>query len=339
MKRLLFVCICIFIASNFVVNSTNEESKKKIPVIFDTDLGNDVDDIMALKMLYNYENKGFINLIGITISKSNLYAVKYVDGYNRFNNKVHIPLGYVYEGPNKDDGKYLRQTLDTVIDGRKILVPELSLSSHLLKGYILQRKLLSEQHDSSVIFIVVGPATNIQRLLESDPDKYSNLNGIELIRKKVKLLSVMGGNFEFSKSDHPEWNVLQDIHSSQIMFSKWPTKIVASGFEVGIQLRFPHERIFSDFPNPIKNPLCVSYKLYGKMPYDNPLWDLTAVLYAIEPEKNYFDLSHSGIIRIDEKGNSRFTPLNNGKHYFLVLKKDKIPVVLDSLIRKVTDKF
>jgi inosine-uridine nucleoside N-ribohydrolase len=336
MKRLL----CLSLGFVFVLNllsstSNNDNPKHRQSVIFDTDLGNDVDDIMALQMLLNYEDKGVIDLIGITISKSNPYTIQYIDAYNRFNKKYNIPIGYVYNGPNKDAGNYLRQTLDTIIDGRKILYPELSISDNIPQAFILQRKLLSEQPDSSVILIVVGPNTNIRRLLESGPDKYSNLSGIELVRRKVKYLSVMGGNFDNSERKTAEWNILQDIQAAQVMFSKWPTKIMASGYEVGKKLLFPQYIIQNSFHDSYRNPLCVSYNLYRKMPYNSPTWDLTAVLFAIELSENYFDISEAGVISIDEKGNSKFTSCKSGNHFYLSIKNEQISKTLNALIKKV----
>lgn len=336
MKRLTILFFYLIFFCNLFASSEIKKTERKVPVIFDTDLGSDVDDIMALQMLHNYENTGKIDLIGITISKSNPYSIQYIDAYNRFNKRNNIPLGYVYEGPHKDDGKYLRQTLDTIIDGMKILYPQLSISDSLPQAYMLQRKLLSEQPDSSVIFIVVGPNTNIRRLLESRFDKYSKLNGVELVRKKVKLLVVMGGNFDIPSRNFPEWNIIRDIQASQVMFANWPTKIVASGYEVGQKILFPHQSILNDLPDSYKHPLAVSYKLFKKMPYDRQTWDLTAVLYAINQESNYFDISKPGNISIDEKGNSQFTPSKNGKHYYLSIRDDQISITLDALIYGVT---
>lgn len=337
MTRLTILFFYLIFYCNLFAFSDNKKADRKVPVIFDTDLGSDVDDVMALQMLHNYDNSGKIDLIGVTISKSNSYSIQYIDAYNRFNKKNNIPLGYVYEGPKKNDGKFLRQTLDTIIDGMKILNPQLSISDSLPQAYILQRKLLSERPDSSVIFIVVGPYTNITRLLGSKSDKYSKLNGVELVRKKVKLLVVMGGNFDIPSRNFPEWNIFRDIQAAQVMFANWPTKIVASGYEVGEKILFPHQRILNDLPDSYKHPLAVSYKLFKKMPYDRQTWDLTAVLYAVNQKSNYFDISEPGNILIDEKGNSQFTPSKNGKHYYLSIKYEQISVTLDALIHCVTD--
>lgn len=59
----------------------------------------------------------------------------------------------------------------------------------------LYRRLLAESPDSSVVVVSVGFSTNLGRLLESWGDKYSPLDGIELVKRKVKFCSVMGGSF------------------------------------------------------------------------------------------------------------------------------------------------
>lgn len=316
----------------------HEEKTTRIPVIFDTDAGNDIDDVLAMQMLFNYEKADKIELLGITISKSNTYAIEYIDGYCRLNGRNDIPLGYAYNGANPEDGNYLRQTIDTIIDGNKILFPQRSIKNNIPEGYKLLRKILAAQKDSSVVFIAVGPETNLARLLVSEPDEYSRLNGKSLVAKKVKVLSVMGGRFD-EKVDHPEWNILQDLNAAQTTFKEWPTPIIASGWEIGTNILYPHQSILNDFPDSYKHPLCVSYKIYQKMPYDRETWDLTSVLQAIEPEKNYFDLSEKGTIIIDSIGQSIFSPSENGKHQYLdIQKEENIQTILNALIDQVTGK-
>ena len=335
MKILKFI---LFAGLMFIFCSSvyNREAKSELlPVIFDTDLGNDVDDVLALQMLFNYEKAGKINILGITIGKCNPYTAQYLDGYCRFNNRGEIPLGYAYNGVNPEDSKFVRTTLDTIIEGRKILKPKRGLSDRLPEGYKLLRKLLASQKDHSVIFIAVGPETNLKRLLESQPDEYSKLSGRELIAKKVKLLSVMGGLYN-NEQDFAEFNIVQDLEASQKVFAEWPTEIVASGWEIGSKLLYPHQSILNDFKS--NHPLSISYKTYLKMPYDRETWDLTSVLYAIEPEKSYFDLSPSGTIEIDKAGKSIFTPNENGKHRYLSISGDNIETTLNALVKQVTGK-
>lgn len=137
-----------------------------------------------MQMLFNYEKAGTIDLLGITISKSNPYSIEYIDGYCRLNERGDIPLGYAYNGATPEDGGYLRQTLDTIIEGNKILYPQRSIKDNLPEGYKLLRKLLASQPDNSVVFIAVGPETNLSRLLRSEADEYSPLDGKSLVAQK-----------------------------------------------------------------------------------------------------------------------------------------------------------
>lgn len=338
----IFILVVIMAACNSPARKaqpSNNEKHEKQPkqVIFDTDLGNDIDDVLALQMLLNYHKQGKINLLGISLSKANPFAIEYVDGYCNFNNIPDIPLGYVYDGVNPEDGSYLHQTLETSVDGQNILMPKRSIKDSIPKGYILMRELLSSQKDSSVIIIAVGPETNLERLLHSEPDQFSNLAGIELVKKKVKFLSVMGGLYG-NEFDFPEWNIVQDLPAAQTVFEKWPTQIIASGWEVGNKLLYPHRSILNDFNNSSRHPLCVSYKLYGEMPYDRQTWDLTSVLYAVEPHKNYFRLSSNGTITIDDKGHSKFVPTKEGMHRYLKVDESNIEYTLNALIQTVTGK-
>lgn len=92
----------------------------------------------------------------------------------------------------------------------------------------------------------------------------------------------MGGLYG-NEFDFPEWNIVNDLNAAQITFKEWPTPIIASGWELGNKIRYPHQSILNDFAGSYKHPLCVSYKIYQEMPYDRETWDLTSVLQAIEP--------------------------------------------------------
>ncbi|MBX2920550.1 MAG: nucleoside hydrolase [Chitinophagaceae bacterium] len=308
-----------------------------IPVIFDTDIGNDIDDVLALQMLLNYEKEGTVNILGITISKSNPRVIEYADGYCLFNGRKNMPLGYAYNGVNPEPYRYVPATLDTLVNGEKVLFPQRSLANDIPEGYVLQRQLLAAQPDHSVVMIVVGPQTNMQRLLESGPDEYSDLNGVELVSKKVRLLSVMGGLYT-KGSNLLDWNIVQDLKAAKTLFEKWPGEIVVSGPEVGNDLPYPHQSIVNDFTEGHKHPLCISYKLYAPMPYDRPTWDLTSVLYAIEPDAGYFDLSGFGTIAVDSVGNGIFTDHPNGKHRYVKVPGNKKKMILRKMVSQVTGK-
>ena len=64
-----------------------------VPVIFDTDMGNDVDDALALAMIHALESRGEAKLLAVTVSKDNKYAAPFVDVVNTFYGRGEIPIG------------------------------------------------------------------------------------------------------------------------------------------------------------------------------------------------------------------------------------------------------
>ncbi|WP_127132798.1 nucleoside hydrolase [Pseudoflavitalea rhizosphaerae] len=326
-----------FAAFLFVSCNNNPKEEKPVPVsvIFDTDIGNDIDDVLALQMLFDYEKRQKVKLLGITISKSYPRVIDYIDGYCRLHGHADIPLGYAYNGVNPEPRRYVPATLDTTIDGKKLLFPQRSIADSLPEGYKLIRQLLAKEPDHSVVLVVVGPETNIARLLQSGADEHSQLNGVGLVKQKVKLVSVMGGVYT-NEFNFPEWNIVQDLEAAKILFAQCPVPVVASGFEIGDKFRYPAKSIQNDFGGGHANPLVMSYITYDTMPYERQTWDLTSVLYAVEPEKAWFDLSPKGKITIEADGKSSFAE-GKGEQQYLIYKNNQQPV-LNRLVELVTGK-
>jgi len=54
-----------------------------IPIIFDTDIGNDVDDVLALGMIHALQSRGACDLLAVTVTKDHELAGPFVDAPNR----------------------------------------------------------------------------------------------------------------------------------------------------------------------------------------------------------------------------------------------------------------
>jgi inosine-uridine nucleoside N-ribohydrolase len=275
-----------------------------LDVVFDTDMGNDVDDALALAMLHAFVSRGEVKLLAVTVSKDNPWAAEYVRMVDEYYGRGAIPVGIVHDGKTKEDGNYVRQVCE--LHGRR---PDRAAVQDAVQ---LLRKTLASEPDGAVSLIQVGFSTNLARLMDSPPDSYSGLNGMDLIKKKVRLLTVMAGNFADPK---PEYNVMTDIPAATNLFAHWPTDIYFSGFEVGLAVKFPATSIEHDFP--ADNPVAQAYKLYEKMPYDRPSWDLTTVVYDLRPDRGYFDVSQPGDVLVSADGSTTFHPNSQGKRYFL----------------------
>lgn len=312
-------------------------TEQPLKVIFETDMGNDIDDALALAMLYRYTEQNKVELLAISNNKQSVNSIKFIDIMNRWYHKPKIPVGTVHNGKSGEDESrsFAQKIINYSKNKKRVFKSKIRKYGDVKESVMLYRQILSAQPDSSVVIISVGFFTNLSKLLESEPDKFSDLNGIELVAKKVKYLCAMAGSF--NQPAMAEFNVRTDISASAKVFELWPGTIYSSPFEVGISILFPSKSIETNLGYTTINPVVEGYNLYLPMPYDRPTWDLTAVLYGVEPEKDYFKLSNSGIIRVNKEGYTSFTENKEGKHFFLIppsnIRKDR---VLSRLIELVS---
>jgi inosine-uridine nucleoside N-ribohydrolase len=302
-----------------------------VPVIFDTDMGNDVDDALALAMLHALESRGECRLIAVTVTKDNPWSAVYVDLVNTFYGRARIPVGMVKgSGIAPGASPMIQVPAERKRAGGSFVYPRrLASGADAPDSVALLRRVLAAEADGSVVIVQVGFSTNLARLLDSAPDAASPLSGRDLALRKVRLLSVMAGNFAEPK---PEYNVQTDIPSAQKLFRDWPTPIVASGYEVGASILFPASSIERDFAYVPDHPIAEAYRNYMKMPYDRPTWDLTAALYAVRPDRAYFTLSPPGAISADPRGVTHFTPGPAGLHRYLTVDAAQRTRILEAMI-------
>jgi inosine-uridine nucleoside N-ribohydrolase len=215
------------------------------------------------------------------------------------------------------------------LDGSFVYPHHITDGRQAPEAVALLRKVLAAQPDGSVVIIQVGFSTNLARLLASTADSNSPLAGRDLVARKVRLLSAMAGNFQTGVA---EFNVEMDVPAAQKLFNQWPTPIVVSGFEVGSALLFPASGIEHDFAYVADHPIAEAYRNYMKMPYDRPTWDLTAALYAIRRDRNYFSLSAPGKISALPSGHTQFVPDANGQHRYLIINGEQKSRALEAMI-------
>lgn len=293
-----------------------------VPLIFDTDIGNDVDDVLALGMIHALQSRGACDLIAVTVTKDHELAGPFVDAVNTFYGRPKIPIGVVRGGATREEGKFLGM----VRDGDNQRYPHaLKRSADAPDAVSLLRKVLAAQPDGSVVIVQVGFATNLARLLASPADKESPLTGKELAAKKVKLVSAMFGAFkpDGAVNMHREYNVVEDLPAAKAFAADWPTPIVFSGFEVGSAVTYPAASIEKDFGYAKDHPLAEAYRRYNPPPHERPCWDLTSVLYAVYPDREYFGLSAQGRVTVGDDGVTRFAASDKGPHRFLILSREQ----------------
>jgi inosine-uridine nucleoside N-ribohydrolase len=305
-----------------------------VKIIFDTDIGNDVDDGLALAMLHALQTRDICELLAVTITKPDELAGPFVNAINTFYDRPNIPIGFTHAGLVNQPGNVLQ--LVTVEDDGHFRFPHTLLrSSDAPEATQLLRSILSRQPDDSVILVQVGFFSNYAALLGTLGDTNSPLTGCELVKKKVKLLSVMAGAFQTidNNNHYLEYNVYNDLPSARKLVAKWPTPIVWSGFEVGYAIKYPAQSIEHDYGYVLHHPISESYCRYLPMPYDRPAWDLTATLYAVCPDYGYFNLSQPGQVCMGNDGFTRFVPSKGGRDRFLIVNETQIERVKEALVQ------
>ena len=74
----------------------------------------------------------------------------------------------------------------------------------------LYRKTLAAADDKSVVISSIGMTTNMRDLMQSGPDQFSDLNGRDLVQKKIKKIIWMDGMYNFGCAEHDTYDWLGD---------------------------------------------------------------------------------------------------------------------------------
>lgn len=331
---ILLVCLAVTLATAAGEIPTGPRKPDPVKIIFDTDIGNDVDDVLALCVLHALQTRGECELLGVTITKPDELAGPFVDAVDTFYGRSNTPIGFTHAGLSNQPSRFL--SLVNARDGGKVRYPHsLNRSSDAPAATTLLRKLLSRQADGSVVMIQVGFFSNFSALLGTPGDELSPLTGRELVRQKVRFLSIMAGAFRAigTNNHYCEYNVICDIPAAQALAREWPSPIVWSGFEIGIAVPYPAISIERDFGYARHHPAAEAYYLYQPPPHNRPTWDLTSALYAVASDRDYFRLSPPGRVTVEGDGFTRFTPEVDGRDRFLILQEEQIARVKEALVQ------
>jgi inosine-uridine nucleoside N-ribohydrolase len=323
-KKLLLI-IFIFLAWNLFAQKVHE---KPVPIIFDSDIGPDYDDVGAITILHVLEDRGEAKILATIASNKYEGIVAVLDVFNTYFNRPQIPIG-VPKGKavNIRDSQHWT---DTILSKYPHKIKYNNEAPDAVKVY---RKVLAKQPDNSVTIVTVGFLTNLANLLKTPGDQYSPLDGRSLIEKKVKLLVSMAGKYPSGK----EFNIIKDAASSKEALEEWPTPVIFSGFEIGKKIKTGLPLIHNNKirNNPAKDVFSICIP---KSPADaagRMSWDETAVLVAVRGYKPFYKLC-SGKIKIAEDGTNSWD--ENGKgQYYLVEKKspEKVQKIIDHLMMQL----
>lgn len=176
---------------------------KRQKILIDTDIGDDIDDAVAIALGLKLEN---IEIVGITTVFRDAFARARIAGrLLALAGRREIP---VYAGSR--DGISVKNQADSVCQ----MTPSADLSEYdpvnvndetgeKAVEFILST---AKKYKKELIILGIGPYTNLAKAFQKDAE---TMNGVEKI-------VVMGGTYG---EHHLEWNVLCDVSAADILFS------------------------------------------------------------------------------------------------------------------------
>ena len=293
--------VMFFISCSNVDNPDFIQENNRMPlIILDTDIGSSTDDLFAMEMLYRYEEHGRCRILGMVVDREGEQNAVFTDVMNTYFGHGDVPIGLVRDGIDSPkvwiDYAHVADIKDT--NGLPMFKRSVADYSTLPDGWQLYRKLLAAQPDHSVSIVCTGFVTCLAQLLQSEGDEYSSLNGVELVRKKVKCIYLQGG--VFGEAEEPDFNFAQGANFAQEFFSLWPTDVdmVFSPMETGQTVEYTPEQVISDISWTDAHPIKQVY-MNCNCNTGQRMWDVMPTVQAVEGDE---------LFTLSERGNLTVTP-------------------------------
>ena len=293
-----------------------------IPVIVETDIFSDVDDVGALALVHAFVERGHAELLSVGINTRSRYGHQAVRVINSFFGRP-VPVGALLP---TDDSVFEHDYARQLTRG----YPELLNDSAPPSAVAVHRAALAGADDQSVLIISLGFFDNLRALLDSAPDGVSPLSGRAMVTAKVARTVIMGGWFPQGW----EFNLGDNAPLAAGVIADWPTMIDFLGFEVGEPV-ITGASISTDGP---ENVIGAAYRAYDPGRLGRESWDPLTVLFALGPDSGLFRLSPPGTVQLDPDGVSTFTENPDGRYRYVIAEVEPsvLASAVDELLEDVT---
>lgn len=259
-------------------------------VIFDTDIGDDIDDAFALGLLLSSPD---VQILGVTTDYGDTHLrARLVERYLRSVGRSDIPVAAGPKTPTKAPFTQARWAQR---------FPEQQWPDAI--GFILNQ---IEKYPGQITLISVSPLSNLGALIDRDPATF----------RKLKRVVIMGGSIRRGYGDlgygpahgpDPEYNILMDIPAAQKLFTSGVPLYVTPLDSTQLKLdEFKRNVIFSQ-SKPLTDTLALLYHAWTAST-QNPtptLFDAMAAAYTLNPSLCPTTPMH---VVVDDKGFTRQQP-------------------------------
>ena len=296
----VLVIFAMFFVSSSTSSTSGGSSEQKIPVIFDTDICDDIDDTWALAMLLQspeFDIKLITTEVGNTQSKAKTVA-KFLKTVGR----TDIPIGI---GVQQHKGRHRQDAW----------AKDYELSSYPGKIYEDGVQALIDtimKSSSKIKLVAVGPLPNIAEALQREPK----------IAEKAEFVGMHGSirrGYGNNPKPSPEYNVRAFVKEAQKVFTApWDMTITPLDTCGIIQLKEQKYQKVLNNNSPLTNALMENYRA----------WHRQGILNGNK------DLSEAELDKmVDEKCNSSSSILFDTVGIYLAMstelvKMEKLPIIV-----------
>lgn len=292
-----------------------------VKVIFDTDMYTDFDDAGALASLHALADAGECEILATIANTRESMSVAMCEIINAYYGRPDIPVGCVKGiGMGNDRGGEHQRRYGPTVEKFARWVKHRN-SDDAPDAVEVYRRVLSAQPDHSVVICSVGFLSNMRKLMETDRD---------LVARKVKLWVAMACSYPNGK----EYNSMMDAESSRVALEKWPTPIIFTDFQYGVDCfagRVLAEKGGAD--NPVADVFRVNVdSCNGRT--GRSAWDETAVLIAVRGVDSYFNIERGTYRMVGTDGRNEWIADPNARDCRVTEKLSKAAVgqIIDELI-------
>ena len=245
---------------------------KPVPLVLDTDIGDDIDDAWALSVCINHPA---IHLVGVTTvwRDTELRAAQA---------RLLLEKAGAADVPVAAGTRDALDRLLTFPRNCQADVLSAEDEARLRQGRCDAVRMLAELAESTPGLVVapIGPLTNIARFICEYPQAFA----------KVSRLVIMGGHMRPDRSD-PEYNVGCDPRASQIVFSSGkPIQMIGLDVTLRCQMQPEDLEAIAAKKTPLSEAILTMTRLWqgagdGQRKRGMPIvHDPLAVLTAVEPD-------------------------------------------------------
>jgi purine nucleosidase len=300
-----FLAVLCLLATQITVTTQSQPVTLPVSVILDTDMDSDVDDVGALAMLHSYRKMGKVRILGLIVTSDEKYSAPCAQAINTYFGMPDLPIGVSQRDSLKEFSRYTKKITEQ-------FPHQFTTNTSAEDATAVYRRLLSSEPDGSVVIITIGHLTSLSRLLDSGPDGITPLSGLELVAKKVKSWSCMGGQFPSGK----EANFYRPDPASTVnCMAKWAPPVTFSGWEAGNPIITGGEAFRA--MNSSSSPVYKAYEYYNGFK-GRASWDQIAILEAVEGAGTFLEIDRTGYCKVFADGSNEWKPFaSHFKHGFV----------------------